>query len=125
MKNTSSTGVAYACYPAIPRDEGAAVPSPRTRHAACVQGHELAVFGGCDQTHKLVDQDSSLWIWNIESLKWYQVVTDRYAQSSSTSISMLIIPLKARSPYLDTTTSCSITVAISYFTADDHLHRHS
>ncbi|KAG9883592.1 galactose oxidase, partial [Aureobasidium melanogenum] len=76
LKQTNPTDVAYACYPAIPRDEGAAVPSARTRHAACVQGHELAVFGGCDENHSLVDQDSSLWIWNIESSKWHQIVAD-------------------------------------------------
>lgn len=85
MKSTSSTDVAYACYPAIPRDEGAAVPAPRTRHAACVQGHDLAVFGGCDQNLSLVDQDSSLWIWNTESFKWHQIVVDRYVQFPSTS----------------------------------------
>lgn len=85
LKQTNPTDVAYACYPAIPRDEGAAVPSARTRHAACVQGHELAVFGGCDENHSLVDQDSSLWIWNIESSKWHQIVADGYALSSSPS----------------------------------------
>ncbi|CAD0039853.1 unnamed protein product [Aureobasidium pullulans] len=72
LKQTHETDIAYACYPAVPRDEGAAVPSARTRHAACVQGHELAVFGGCDEKHAPVDQDSSLWIWNIESSKWHQ-----------------------------------------------------
>jgi hypothetical protein len=76
MKHTSLTDVAYACYPAIPRDEDAPVPCPRTRHAACVQGHELAVFGGCDQNHSPVDQDSSLWIWNIDQLKWHELVAD-------------------------------------------------
>ncbi|THW80930.1 galactose oxidase [Aureobasidium pullulans] len=76
LKQTHETDIAYACYPAVPRDEGAAVPSARTRHAACVQGHELAVFGGCDEKHAPVDQDSSLWIWNIESSKWHQVSSE-------------------------------------------------
>ncbi|KAI4731621.1 galactose oxidase [Aureobasidium sp. EXF-10728] len=76
LKQTNSTDVAYACYPAVPRDEGGAVPCARTRHAACVQGHELAVFGGCDEDHSPVDPDSSLWIWSIESSKWHQIVAD-------------------------------------------------
>lgn len=121
MKSTSSTDVAYACYPAISRDEGAAVPAPRTRHAACAQGHDLAVFGGCDQNHAPVDQDSSLWIWNTESFKWHQIVADRYVPFPAPRRTNADHLTPAQSPYLDTITNCSITAAISYFTADDHL----
>ncbi|KEQ93941.1 hypothetical protein AUEXF2481DRAFT_31013 [Aureobasidium subglaciale EXF-2481] len=76
FKNTSPTDVAYACYPAVARDEGAPVPSARTRHGACVQGHELAIFGGCDEHNEPVDRDSALWVWNIESFKWQQIIAE-------------------------------------------------
>jgi hypothetical protein len=119
LKQTHETDIAYACYPAVPRDEGAAVPSARTRHAACVQGHELAVFGGCDEKHAPVDQDSSLWIWNIESSKWHQVSSEGYV------VSFVIRPVNANDPTPvqnlahDSTTNCSIMAATFFFTADD------
>jgi hypothetical protein len=82
LKHTNDTDVAYACVPAVARDQGAAVPCPRVRHAACVQGHQLAVFGGCDQHQSAVDGDSSLWIWDINSSKWHQLISEEYVTCS-------------------------------------------
>ena len=82
--NHSSEDIAYACYPAVPKDEGESVPAARTRHAACVQGHELAVFGGCNKDFSLVDFDTSVRIWDINTLKWHSITAstgyDRNAQ---------------------------------------------
>lgn len=63
----------YACYPPISRQEGGEVPAPRTRHAACIQGHELALFGGCDQSGNIVDSESCIWLWDTEVSKWHKV----------------------------------------------------
>lgn len=64
----------YACYPAISRDQDDQLPRPRTRHAACVQGHELAVFGGCDEKAQLVDHEACIWIWDTTSFKWHKLL---------------------------------------------------
>ena len=65
----------YACYPPISRQEGDEVPSPRTRHAACVQGHQLALFGGCDESLDTVDADACIWMWDtqLDALKWHKL----------------------------------------------------
>lgn len=41
----------------------------------CVQGHELALFGGRDELGHAVDQDSCVWIWNSEKLTWRKITT--------------------------------------------------
>lgn len=67
----------YACYPAISRQEGDEVPAPRTRHAACIQGHQLAMFGGCDEAGHLVDSEPCIWLWDTQVRQWHKVlVTD-------------------------------------------------
>ncbi|KAL1302708.1 hypothetical protein AAFC00_003068 [Neodothiora populina] len=65
----------YACFPAVSRQEGDEVPCPRTRHAACVQGHELAVFGGCDESGQTVDSEPYIWLWDTQVSKWHKILT--------------------------------------------------
>ncbi|GAB7353206.1 hypothetical protein MBLNU459_g3729t1 [Dothideomycetes sp. NU459] len=73
----------YACLPAIPAEDGEDVPCARTKHAACTQGHEIAVFGGCEESGKPVDQDSRVWIWSAETLKWFKITSSRHASTIS------------------------------------------
>lgn len=63
----------YACHPPISRQEGDEVPCPRTRHATCIQGHELALIGGCDESANPIDTDSAIWIWDISISKWHKL----------------------------------------------------
>lgn len=72
----------YSCIPAIPVEDDKDVPCPRTKHAACTQGHELAIFGGCDENGKPVDQDSCIWMWSTVTCNWSKITTDRYANPS-------------------------------------------
>lgn len=65
----------YACFPSVSRQEGDEVPAPRARHASCIQGHELAVFGGCDEAEALVDTDPCIWLWDTKAHKWHKVLT--------------------------------------------------
>lgn len=68
----------YSCLPAVSSDDDDDnVPCPRTKHAACTQGHELAIFGGCDESGNTVDQDSCIWIWNTNTHQWSKI-TARY-----------------------------------------------
>ncbi|KAF6843877.1 kelch domain-containing protein [Colletotrichum musicola] len=67
---------AYACYPAFAMQDVETgktyIPSPRTRHAACVRGQFAIVHGGADGNGSPVDE-TCLWLWDSESLKWTRI----------------------------------------------------
>lgn len=65
----------YACFPAVSRQEGDELPCPRTRHSACMQGHELALFGGCDESGNTVDDEPCIWVWDAQVSKWHKVLS--------------------------------------------------
>lgn len=59
------------------------VPCPRTKHSMCVQGQELAMFGGLDGKDHVVDQDSCVWVWNVETCKWRKITTSSHASQNA------------------------------------------
>ncbi|KAF9875922.1 kelch domain-containing protein [Colletotrichum karsti] len=74
---TDSESVAtYACYPAFAMkdvDTGKTyIPAPRTRHAACARGQFAIIHGGADASGKPIDE-TCLWLWDSESLKWTKI----------------------------------------------------
>lgn len=66
----------------IPAGEGE-VPFPRTKHSMCVQGHELALFGGLDDKGHVVDQDSCIWVFDTETCKWRKRTTSSHASQTA------------------------------------------
>lgn len=67
----------YACYPAFPVKETTTgellVPSPRQGHAACAKGKFVVIHGGSDENGTPIDEDSCLWEWDSETLRWSKI----------------------------------------------------
>jgi hypothetical protein len=62
----------YQLIPAIPSSssEGEPVPGPRTKHAACAFETKVAVYGGCNESSQLINEESCIWIFNPEDKTW-------------------------------------------------------
>ncbi|KAI5917829.1 hypothetical protein F4810DRAFT_632934 [Camillea tinctor] len=60
----------YQVLPAIATGESKPVPTPRTNHAACALGTRIAIYGGCDEVGKLVDEGSRIWLYDTEKSSW-------------------------------------------------------
>ncbi|KAI1499218.1 hypothetical protein F5X99DRAFT_420032 [Biscogniauxia marginata] len=60
----------YQVFPPIATEEGKEIPAPRTEHAACALGSRVAVHGGCDETGRLVDEGSRIWLYDTETSTW-------------------------------------------------------
>ncbi|KAH8704651.1 hypothetical protein GQ44DRAFT_692119 [Phaeosphaeriaceae sp. PMI808] len=60
----------YGLVPALPTSEGGEVPSSRANHAACAFRGSLAVYGGNDETDKLIDEKSAVWLYSPERKAW-------------------------------------------------------
>jgi hypothetical protein len=60
----------YGMIPALPTAEGGKVPAPRTNHAACAFHGNVAVYGGSDEKEQLIDEGSSMWLYNPERKAW-------------------------------------------------------
>ncbi|KAI1105004.1 hypothetical protein F4804DRAFT_305679 [Jackrogersella minutella] len=68
---TASTGTPeYQVLPAIAAEKDAPVPSPRTNHAACSLNNRVAVYGGCDEAGKVLDEGGKIWLYDTENLFW-------------------------------------------------------
>ncbi|KAK4612315.1 hypothetical protein CLAFUW4_13021 [Fulvia fulva] len=62
---------AYSILPAIADEiDGDGLPAPRTKHAASHLNICVAVFGGVDEDGKLVDRDSTLWLYVTAKSAW-------------------------------------------------------
>lgn len=60
----------YSMIPALPTFEGERTPAARTNHAACSFHGNIVVYGGCDQKEDLIDEKSSMWLFNPERKAW-------------------------------------------------------
>jgi hypothetical protein len=60
----------YGLIPALATVEGGAIPPSRTNHAACAFHGNIAVYGGSDEKDELIDEKSSLWLFNPERKAW-------------------------------------------------------
>lgn len=60
----------YSIIPAVPDSEGGRVLGARKQHAACAFNVCVAVFGGLDEKNKLVDQESTIWLFNTAKSAW-------------------------------------------------------
>uniref|UniRef100_L2FZM2 Kelch domain-containing protein n=1 Tax=Colletotrichum fructicola (strain Nara gc5) TaxID=1213859 RepID=L2FZM2_COLFN len=67
---------AYACYPAFAMQDVETgktyIPAPRTKHAACARGQFAIIHGGADANGKPIEE-TCLWLWDSESLKWTKI----------------------------------------------------
>ncbi|EME40033.1 hypothetical protein DOTSEDRAFT_74787 [Dothistroma septosporum NZE10] len=70
-ENTEEPESAYSILPAVADEiDGNGVPPPRTKHAASHLNICVAVFGGVDESGKLVDQDPTLWLYVTAKSAW-------------------------------------------------------
>lgn len=61
----------YSVFPAGTKDdEGAKVPSARTRHSACAFDERVAVYGGVDQSGQLIGDAPTIWLFNPAYHSW-------------------------------------------------------
>lgn len=82
-KEEEAHETASSCILAMPSPEEENTPSPRTKHAVSVQGHELALFGGCNENNHPIDQDSCIWIFNTTTSQWRKISTASHASSNA------------------------------------------
>jgi hypothetical protein len=64
----------YGLIPALPAQEGDQVPTGRSSHAACNFHGNVAIYGGCDDKDELIDEKSSMWLFNPERKAWEHLV---------------------------------------------------
>ncbi|CAJ2504755.1 Uu.00g121490.m01.CDS01 [Anthostomella pinea] len=71
----------YQVLPAIAaeKDTGA-VPEARSKHAACALGTRVAVYGGCDEAGKVIDEGSKVWLYDTEKLAWESLKADSHPE---------------------------------------------
>ncbi|KAI1468987.1 uncharacterized protein F4812DRAFT_425377 [Daldinia caldariorum] len=60
----------YQVLPALAAEKGGSVPKPRTRHSACVLNNSVAIYGGYNESGNIVDEDSTIWLFDVEKLTW-------------------------------------------------------
>lgn len=60
----------YSVIPAIPDVEGGKLPAARTQHAACAFNVCVAVFGGIDESGEVIDDKSTVWLFNTAKSAW-------------------------------------------------------
>tara|TARA_R110002003_G_scaffold116_22_gene10265 strand:- start:2278 stop:3393 length:1116 start_codon:yes stop_codon:yes gene_type:complete len=63
----------YGLIPALPTTEGGKVIPARTNHAACAFHGNIAVYGGSDEKDQLIDESSTIWLFNPERKAWDQL----------------------------------------------------
>ncbi|KAH6644928.1 hypothetical protein BKA67DRAFT_527378 [Truncatella angustata] len=59
----------YHLTPAISFETGTQVPAPRTGHSACALGGRLVVFGGLDESGKVL-QEETIWLYDPQKSAW-------------------------------------------------------
>jgi hypothetical protein len=62
----------YHLTPAITFATGAQVPQPRTGHSACALGERLVIFGGLDESGKVLGEQT-LWLYDPHKSAWQDV----------------------------------------------------
>lgn len=67
-------GVDYSMIPALATVEGGETPTARAKHAACAFHENIVIYGGCDEKDNLVDEKSSIWLFNPERKAWDSLV---------------------------------------------------
>lgn len=54
----------------MPDKEGAKVPAPRLKHAACAFNICVAVYGGVDESGSIIDEGPLVWLFNTNKSAW-------------------------------------------------------
>jgi hypothetical protein len=67
----------YSVVPAVPDVEGQPVPAARTKHAACHFNVCVAIFGGLDESGKLVDDEPFFWLYNTAKSAWETLKSEK------------------------------------------------
>lgn len=70
LEHSGTPEMDYSLVPAVPTKDGDKVVSPRTDHSACAFHGNLAVYGGDDDKNALINEDSSVWLFNPERKTW-------------------------------------------------------
>ena len=60
----------YALIPAVPDVKDGKVPVARKKHAACAFNVCVAIFGGQDENGKVIDEGSTIWLFNTAKGAW-------------------------------------------------------
>ncbi|KAK5131180.1 hypothetical protein LTR08_001266 [Meristemomyces frigidus] len=60
----------YSIIPAVPDVGDGKVPVPRKKHAACAFNVCVAVFGGIGEDNSVIDEDSTVWLYNTSKCAW-------------------------------------------------------
>ncbi|KAH9886596.1 hypothetical protein F4778DRAFT_473525 [Xylariomycetidae sp. FL2044] len=78
-------GPEYAVLPAIGASSGDPVPAPRSHHSACALGTQIAVYGGCDESGKPLNEGSRIWLYDTEKLTWTSMEPGSHPERAPTS----------------------------------------
>ncbi|QRD04028.1 hypothetical protein JI435_138850 [Parastagonospora nodorum SN15] len=70
VEHTGKPDMDYGLIPALPTTEGGEVPVSRTNHTACAFHGNVAIYGGSNDKNDLIDEASSLWLFNPERKAW-------------------------------------------------------
>ncbi|KAI1802126.1 hypothetical protein F4811DRAFT_573469 [Daldinia bambusicola] len=72
----------YQVLPAITAEKGGLVPKARTKHSACALNNRVAIYGGCDENGNIVDEDSTIWLYDVDKLTWSTVEPSSLPEST-------------------------------------------
>jgi len=67
---SENSATEYQAIPALASEGGTQIPEPRTAHAACAVGSNVVIYGGRDEAGNPVDDNSTLWEFDTQTLKW-------------------------------------------------------
>ncbi|KAH7076104.1 hypothetical protein FB567DRAFT_503997 [Paraphoma chrysanthemicola] len=81
VEHSEKPDMDYGMIPALPTVAGSKVITARTNHAACAFHGNIAIYGGSDGNDQLVEEQSSVWLFNPGRKAW-----DQLAPSSTTNI---------------------------------------
>ncbi|KAI8958831.1 hypothetical protein F5Y11DRAFT_27264 [Daldinia sp. FL1419] len=65
-----ATAPNHQVLPAITAEKGGSVPAPRMKHSACNLNNRVAIYGGCDEAGNVLDEGSTIWLFDVEKLTW-------------------------------------------------------
>ncbi|KAF1847533.1 galactose oxidase [Cucurbitaria berberidis CBS 394.84] len=70
LEHSGEPEMDYSMIPALSTFEGERTPAGRANHAACAFHGSIAVYGGCSEKGDLIDENSSIWLFNPERKAW-------------------------------------------------------
>ncbi|KAI0894517.1 hypothetical protein F4806DRAFT_107494 [Annulohypoxylon nitens] len=73
LPSASTSTSEYHMLPAIAAEQDGPVPWPRTNHSACAVKNHIAVYGGCDETGKVLDEGGRVWLYDTENFYWQTI----------------------------------------------------